>query len=93
MLSKEYFYEIRQFKQVESEIYNEINYNCELGLFIFKQKSPKIVVYCPNPIKKIHGWSLNKIIVLQQMNDNPLVFHYKSVTIPFVTDLVLSLLP
>jgi hypothetical protein len=63
-----------------------------IELYVYKEKHPDIIVRLLNPVEKIHGWAFTELEVLQKMNDNPKVFHWKSLIIPFKGELVLSLL-
>ena len=45
--------------------------------------NPDVIVRIEEPIEKVHGWTFNEIEVFQRLNDNPKVFHWKQVTLPF----------
>lgn len=64
-----------------------------IALYIYKRANPDVILRIPEPTEKIHGWVVTHIEVLQRLNDNPMVFHWKQVTLPFKGELILSLLP
>lgn len=90
---KKYYWELATFKQCDSLLYKDMKQPETIELYLYKQKLPEIVVRLLQPVEKIHGWAFTELEVLQKMNDNPKVFHWKSLLIPFKGELVLSLLP
>ncbi len=59
-------------------------------IYLFKKNIPNVVVRIEDPIEKIHCWAFSRIEVLQRLNDNPKVFHWKSINMPFRGELILS---
>ena len=44
------------------------------------------------PLEKIHCYTFREVEVLQQLNDNPKVFHWKHLYLPFRGELILTIL-
>ena len=64
----------------------------QCDLYIHKENHPNIIVKILSPKEKIHGWSFQNIELKQRLNDNPLIFHWKTTTIPFKGELISSIL-
>jgi len=51
---------------------------------------PSIIVMLHSPTEKIHGWVFKEVEILQQLNDNPKVSHWKSTTFPYRGEMFLE---
>lgn len=59
-------------------------------IYFFKRDVPDVIVRVYEPLEKIHSWIFKELEVLQRLNDNPRVFHWKHVYMPLNGELVLS---
>lgn len=88
--TKKYYWELFHFKQCDSLLFTDMKIGDTKFLYLFKKNFPEIAVRLYNPVEKIHGWTFTDIEIVQKMNNNPRLYHWKTTRFDFRGELILT---
>lgn len=87
---KHYFWEVRKFSQGQAHSYDQTTLSPQQRLYIFKRGKDNVIVRLGEIAPKIHCWHFKTVEVLQKLNDNPKVYHWKAVDFGVSGSLILT---
>lgn len=81
---------MRQFQHCTLDAFKETQCPQRQAIYFFKRGLPDVIVRVLEPLEKMHSWTFRELEVLQRLNDNPRVFHWKHLFLPIIGELVLT---
>ena len=81
---------MRQFELCSLDAFKETQSPQTQFIYFFKRGLPDVIVRVREPVEKMHAWTFRELEVLQRLNDNPRVCHWKHLFLPLDGQLVMS---